>query len=132
MSYCKNLIISCKVLIITVISNETSNELTIFAKLCRNITVLYRQEIASLFQVQEKLRACGNSKWSFSSSCFINVDSQIKIISWHTVVFNENAILRFSVNVHLLKYFSIKVLQNFSNSYNCTNQTCKFPNFRLL
>ena len=58
----KILIISIKILIITVISNETSNELTISAKLCRNVTMFGRQETASLFQVQKKLIACGNSK----------------------------------------------------------------------
>ena len=40
-------------LTITEISNETRNELTIYyAVLCRNITIFYRQELASLFQVQ--------------------------------------------------------------------------------
>ena len=56
------LIISCKILIITVISNETTNELTIYAKLCRNFTIFYRQETVSLFQVLEKLRTCGRWK----------------------------------------------------------------------
>ena len=55
------LIISSKILIITVVSNETTNELTIYAKLCRNVTMFYRQETVSLFQVLEKLRTCG--KW---------------------------------------------------------------------
>ena len=32
-----------KILIITVISNETANELTIYAKLCLNVTIFYRQ-----------------------------------------------------------------------------------------
>ena len=40
---CNILLIYCKILIITVISNETTNELTIYAKLCRNVTVFYRQ-----------------------------------------------------------------------------------------
>ena len=80
---------------ITVISNETTNELTIYAKLRRNVTVFYREQLASLCQVQEKLRACGNSKQSFSSSCFIADASHIKIISSHTAVFNENAALYF-------------------------------------
>ena len=92
---CKILRISFKILIVTVNSNETANELTIYTKLCRNVTIFYRQEIASSFQVQEKIRACGNSKWSFSSSCFTACDSHLKIISSHTVVLNENAILCF-------------------------------------
>ena len=42
-----------KMLIITVISNE---------KTCRNVTIFHRQKLASLFQVQEKLKACKNFK----------------------------------------------------------------------
>ena len=56
---------------------------------------IYRQELAFLFQVQEKLRACGNSKQTFPSSCFIAGDSYIKIICPHTTVFNEHAISYF-------------------------------------
>ena len=37
-------------LIITEISNEKRNELTIYGILCRNVTRFYRQELASLFQ----------------------------------------------------------------------------------
>ena len=40
---CKSLIISCRILIITVISNETSNELTVFSKLCENHNILPRR-----------------------------------------------------------------------------------------
>ena len=35
-------------LIITGVSNETRNELTIYAVLCQNV-IFYRQELASLF-----------------------------------------------------------------------------------
>ena len=52
-------------LIITGISDEATNELTIYAILCRNVTVFYRQQLASLFQVQEKLKACRNSRQKF-------------------------------------------------------------------
>ena len=45
---CGFLIIYCKILIITVISNETTYELIIYAKLCRNVTLFYQQGIASL------------------------------------------------------------------------------------
>ena len=48
-------------LIITGISNE-KNELTIYAILFQNVTIFYREKLASLFQVQEKLKACRNSK----------------------------------------------------------------------
>ena len=103
-----NQIISCKILIITVISNEIANGLAIYAKLCRSGTIFFRQEIASLFQVQGKLRACRNSEWSFSSSCFNKGNSHLKLISSYTVAFNENAISCFLENVHLLIFFSNK------------------------
>ena len=62
-SSCRILIASCKILIMPVISNKKSNELTIvYAKLCRNVAIFYRQELVSLFQVQEKLRAGESSK----------------------------------------------------------------------
>ena len=49
-------------LIITGISNETRNKLTIGVILRRNVTIFYRQELASLFQAQEKSKTCRNSK----------------------------------------------------------------------
>ena len=51
---CRILIISFKMLIITGITNEKTNELTIYGILCRNVTIFYGQELPSLFQVQEK------------------------------------------------------------------------------
>ena len=62
-------VFSYKMLIITGISNETRNEWTIYATLCQNVAIFYRQELASLFQVQEKVKTCRDSKWNFSSSC---------------------------------------------------------------
>ena len=59
---CIILILHSKILIITVISNEPTNESTIHAKLCRNVTIFYRLLLASLCQVLEKLRSCGDSK----------------------------------------------------------------------
>ena len=44
-------IIYCKILIIAVISNETTNELTMYPKLCRIFTMFSRQYLASLCQV---------------------------------------------------------------------------------
>ena len=117
------LMISYKMLIITGILNEKTNELTIYGILCRNITILYRQELASLFQVQEKLKACRNSKLNFSSSCFIADDSHIKIVWLYVVVFCKHDILRFWDNVHLFKY-RMKVSQNCFNSFRYSNQTC--------
>ena len=55
-------------------------QITIYAILCRNVTIFYLQEPASLFQVQEKLKACRNSKRNFSSGCFIANDIHVKII----------------------------------------------------
>ena len=49
-------------LIITGISNETRNKLTIGVILRRNVTIFYRQELASLFQVQENLEMCRSSR----------------------------------------------------------------------
>ena len=80
--------ISCKMLIITGISNEKTNE-----SLCRNVTIFYRQELASLFQVQEKLKACRSSKLNFSSSCFIADDSHVKFLWLHVVGFSKHDIL---------------------------------------
>ena len=59
---CSILTISCKIFTIIVISNDEPNEFTIYVKLCRNVTKFYQQELASLFQVQEKLRVYKNSK----------------------------------------------------------------------
>ena len=42
-------------LLITEIYNESKNELTIYTIVCKNFTILYRQELASLFQVHQKL-----------------------------------------------------------------------------
>ena len=95
------LIVSCKMLMITGISNENTNELNIYAILCRKVTIFYRQKLASLFQVQKKLKACRNSKWHFSSCCFIADDSHVKIVWLHVVVFSKPDILHFRDNFHL-------------------------------
>ena len=51
------MIILYKILIITGKSNEKTNELTIYGTLCQNVTIFYRQELASLFRVQEKIKS---------------------------------------------------------------------------
>ena len=58
-------------LIITGILSEKMNKLTLHRISSGNVTVFFRQEPASFFQVQEKLKACRNSKLNFSSCCFI-------------------------------------------------------------
>ena len=115
------LIISYKILIITGISNEIANELTIYRVLCRNVTTFYRQELPSLFQVQEKMKPCRSSKLNFLRNCFI---ADVKIAWLHVVVFSEHDILHFRDNVHLFKHHPVKVPQNYFNSFNCSNQTC--------
>ena len=122
--YNRILIILYKMLIITGISNEKTNELTIYGILCWNVTIFYRQELVSLFQVQEKLKACRSSKLNFSSSCFIADDSHVKTERLHVVVFSKHDILHFWDNVHLFKYYPVKVPQNCFDSFNCSNQTC--------
>ena len=99
-------------LIITEISNEKTNALTIYGILCSNVTIFCRQELVSLFQVQEKLKACRNSKLNFSSSCFIAHDSHVKTVWLHVVVFREHDILHILGNVYLFKYYPVKVPQN--------------------
>ena len=121
---CRILIISYKMLIITRISNEITNELTIYGILCRNVTVFYQQKLASLFQVQEKLKPCRISKLNFSSNCFIADDSHVKIVWIHVVVFSEHDILHFSDNFYLFKHYLMKVTLNCFNSLNNSNQTC--------
>ena len=49
-------------LIITGISTEKTNELNTYAMSCRNITIFYRQKLAFLFQLQDKLYAFSDSK----------------------------------------------------------------------
>ena len=97
--------------IITRISNEKTNELIIYGILCRNATVFYRQELASLFQVQKKLTGCRSSNLNLSR-CFIADDIHVKIVSLHLVVFSEHDISIFEImsvclNINQLKYFKI-------------------------
>ena len=109
---CRNLIISYEILITTGISNEKTNELTIYGILFWNVTI-NRQELVSLFQVQEKLKAYKSSKLNFWSSCFIADDSCIKIVWLHIVLFSKHDILQFWGNDHLFKHYPVKVPQNF-------------------
>ena len=47
-SLCRVLIISFKILIITVISNDTTNELTTYVILCEKVTLFYGQNFQKL------------------------------------------------------------------------------------
>ena len=80
---------------ITGISNEKTNTLTIYGILCQNVTIFYRQVLGSLFHVQKKLNTCGNSKLNSSTSYFIADDSHVKTVWLHVVVFSEHDILHF-------------------------------------
>ena len=103
-------------LIITEISIETRNEFTKSAILCQKVTIFHRQELASLFQVQEKFKVCRNSKCNFSS----------RIIVWLPVVdFTEHDILNFWGNVHLLRYYLMKAPQNCFEIF--VKKALKFP-----
>ena len=125
-------IILYKMLIITGISSEKTNELTIYGKLCQNATIFYRQELASSFQVQEKLKACRTSKLNFSSSCFIVDDSRVKIVWLHAVVSSEHDVLHYEImsiclNITQWKYRKIALILSIAQ----VKPVCKFPNFRL-
>ena len=61
--------------------NEKTNYLTIEAKLYQNVTNFYPQQLAYLFQVQQNLRACGDSKISFPSNYCTDNDSQKKLFA---------------------------------------------------
>ena len=74
---------------------KKTSELTVYGISCRHVTIFYRQQPASLFQAQEKLRSCKNSKLNFLSSYFIIDDSRAIIIWLHVVVFSKHDILRF-------------------------------------
>ena len=82
-------------LIITGTSHGKTDELTLYAIICLNVTIFYREELASLFQVQEKFKACSNSKWSFSRSSFMADDSHVHTVWMRVVVFSEHDILYF-------------------------------------
>ena len=56
---CRILIISCKILIIIGLFNEETNELTIYAKLCRSVTIFYRQVLASFFKCRKNWGRAG-------------------------------------------------------------------------
>ena len=118
-------IFSCRILmfIITGLSNEKTNKLTIYAILCQNVTIFYGQKLDLWFRMQEKLKVCRDTKWSYSSSRFIANDSYVKIVWLHAVVFNEHDVLRSRDYVHLLKYYPVKVSQNRFYSCNSSNQT---------
>ena len=126
------LIISFKVWIITRTSNEKANELTKNAILCQNLAIFYRQKLAFLFQMQEKLKVHRSSELNFLRSSFIAYDSHVRIIWLHAVVFSRYDILHFRDNFHLLNVIQWNYLKTaFILSIVQIQQACKFPNFCL-
>ena len=79
---CRIVMISYKMLIITGISNEKTNELTTYGILCWNVTIFYWHKLVYLFQLQEKSRMCRSSKLNFLSSCSFVHDSHVKLVWW--------------------------------------------------
>ena len=63
-------------------------------------------------------------KPNFLRNYFIVDDSHAKIVLLHVVVFSEHDILYFWDNVHLFKYYPMKVLQNWFSSFIFANQAC--------
>ena len=60
---CTVVIVLYEMLIITGISNEKTIY-SIYEILCRSVTIFYQQELASLFQMQEKLKTCRSLVWT--------------------------------------------------------------------
>ena len=119
---CRILIAYIKCWLLQEYLSEEINELNINGILCQNVTIFYRQELASLLKVQGKLKACRNSKWNFSCSCFVTNYSHVEVV-W-LVVFSGQDILNLWDNVNLFQYYPVKVPQNYFNYFNCSNQTC--------
>ena len=85
---------------------------------CHNILPT---KLASLFQVQKKLKACKNSKWNFSSSSFNADDRHVKIVWLQVVISNEH------VDIIQWKYLKTAFILSIAQ----IKQIYKFPNFRL-
>ena len=62
-------------------------------------------------------------KLTFKCLLFIADDHPVKTAWLHVVLLTEHFILHFWHNVHLLKYYPMKVPQSCFDSFNCSNQT---------
>ena len=89
---CRIVIISYKMLIVIRVSNAKINKLTMYGILYQNVTIFYRLELASLFQVQGTLKAWQSSKLNFSSSSFIAENRHVKIVCRHVVAISKHDI----------------------------------------
>ena len=94
-------------LIITGISNKKTNQLTIYGILCQNVVMFYRQELASLFQVQEKLKPFRSFSANIVFCIFERIYIYLNIIQW--------------------KYLKIALILSLTQ----IKPVYKFPNFRV-
>ena len=99
--------------------NKQTNELSIYAILCQNFTISYREELASLFFIFKcrKNWKCAEIQ-NETSSCFIADDSHVKTL-W---LFTEHDNLDFWDDVCLWKCYQVKVSQNCFTSFYYSDQ----------
>ena len=96
--------------------------------LCRNVSIFYLQNLSSIFQVQEKLKACRNLKLIFSSSCFNVNDSHVKIVWLHEEYAEFNwwcSLFLFLIGNTLFEYIWSQNLKLFVLSCSHTNSNIK-------
>ena len=120
------LIILYKMLMITRISDEKNKWIShnqILNIIPKRHNILPTRT-SFFIQVQKKSKACWSSKLNFSSSCFIVGKSYLNILWLHVVGFSKHDILLYWDNIHLFKYYPVKVRQNCFSSFNYTNQIC--------
>ena len=122
---CRTLIISYKMLIITGISSEKTNELTIHAILYQKVTIFCRQEQVLYIKCTKNWKRTRDSKWNFSSGCFIPDDNHVKIVRLHRIVFTKHDVLHFWDNVILSISNPVKVSQNCFSSFCCSSETSR-------
>ena len=131
--FCRLLITSCKTLIITVISNETASELTMYINhLMSKRHYILSTRTSFFISVQEKLRACRNSKKSFLSNCFIASGSHIKVqtLKLYAYIFQVPTNMVFYIfemmsiyqNIIRSKYFITTLIPSIAQ----IKQVCKF------
>ena len=96
--------------------------------LCRNVSIFYLQNLSSIFQVQEKLKACRSLKLIFSSSCFNVNDSHVKIVWLHEEYAEFNwwcSLFLFLIGNTLFEYIWSQNLKLFVLSCTHTNSNIK-------
>ena len=102
---CNVLIISYKMLTITEISSD-ANKLPIYAVLCRNVTIFYRQELLLYTGKIENVQELKVKLFEL----LLTDCSHTKIIWLHVVVFKEHDLLQFlKVPKDFERYPSIQI-----------------------